>query len=107
MFASCKYAADFAAQIVKRRFENGSPWVEDYRPIFRERVELRPHCFAHTTLEAIALNGISERARDGKAEARWDGRAIEAQAEGGEIAAGHADTGLIDVAELSGPDNAP
>ena len=102
--ASRKYAADFAAQLVKWRIQHVSPGVEHHRPICWEGRNLAAHRFFHTAPDAIPFHCFADRARDRKSETRRRGPLL-AETEGSKVAAGHADTGLVDLAEFRRPEN--
>jgi hypothetical protein len=65
------------------------------------------HRRSHAPFHPVALHCFAQRARRGEAKARDTARLAFPQAKGGKVAAGHADTGLIDMAEFRGLENPP
>lgn len=63
------------------------------------------HRLPHPALHTVSNHCLTQGARNSEPEAGWHGVTNSGQAESDKIAAGHADTALIDLAELRRPDN--
>ncbi len=60
---------------------------------------------SHPALHTVSNHCLAQRARNGESKTGWHRLPASGQAESDKIAAGHADTALIDLAELRRPDN--
>jgi hypothetical protein len=107
LFASRENLAYFPAEILKRGVQHAAPGIKNDGPICGDDFVLATHRLAQTALHAIALDRFAQSARRSKAKARGCGVVAGTQAKGSEVTAGHANTGLIDAAELRGPQNPP
>ncbi len=65
------------------------------------------HRRSHAPFHPVALYRFAQRARCSETKSRDTAQLAFPQAEGGKVATGHADTGLIDTAEFSGLENPP
>ena len=100
-----KYPADFAAQIFIRGIHGASPRVKHHGPVFRKCFEPVTYGLSHAPFQPVALDRISQRTRNGKAGATGNSIAVLMQTESSKVAARHTDTGLIDLAEFSRPED--
>ena len=101
MLASREYPADFPAKVLEWGVEDRAPGIEDEDPLRGERVYLGTDGFSHTALDTIAQHGFAESPRRREAEARRSGSIFLPQTKGDKVAAGHANTRLINFPEVS------
>src|ERR1035438_2877946 len=101
LLASGENPTDFPAEVLEWSVEDRAPGIEDESPLRGERVHLGTDGFSHSALHTIAQHGFAESPRRREAEARRSGSIFRPQTKGDKVAAGHADTRLIDFPEVS------
>jgi hypothetical protein len=101
-----EYSADLPAQVVKWCAQEDSPWIEYNRPALRQRFELAAYRLSHAALQPVSLHCFAHRSRSRKPEPRRQRIILFfVQRERNKITARHTDTGFVDLAKFSRPED--
>lgn len=91
-----------ALDLLRRGFQRLAPRIDDNGPLWIQPFQLQTHGLANTPPDAVTRHGLSDRARQGKADARAACFGA-SQAERREERTGKAATFIIDFTKISRP----
>ncbi len=99
--APLKEALHFPFQFRKGGFDRLAPGIDDNRPLWTQMLEMETYGFAHTSPDAVAHHGFSDRARERKPDPR-PARLCFSNAKGGKQRSRKTGTPIVDSAEIRG-----
>jgi hypothetical protein len=104
-FASREYSANLVAKLFKGGIQNIAAGVKNDGTLRGNIQQMPPDRFTHAPLQSVTHNSFAHRTRNSETKSGGQLIAGGAQAKRGKIAAGHANTGLIDLSKFCGSQN--